>query len=124
NNQPGSVTPSQDNEVLVTGYGGDTNATTATIDSGFTVSDTFAYVGGSNMGGSAAYLIETTAGAKNPTWSAGVNGPAIIATFKAVAVAASTVVLPPQIITFAKYDLRRRMPVSDSGNQKKQRGGH
>ena len=88
--QTGSVTPSQANELLVTGMSINSNApgVVPTIDSGFTVSDADGFGSGNNMGGGAAYLIQTAAAAVNPTWSLGIataNPAAAIATFKAVA---------------------------------------
>jgi hypothetical protein len=82
--QPGSVTPGSANEIVITGVGGITQGTIS-IDSGFTISDQFAY-NGAAFGGSMAYLIQTTATAENPTWSwnGGANeASAVIATFKA-----------------------------------------
>jgi hypothetical protein len=81
--QPGSVTPSVDNEIVITGLGGVTQGTMS-INSGFTISDQFAY-NGSAFGSSLAYLVQTTATAENPTWSwnGGANeATAVIATFK------------------------------------------
>ncbi len=65
--QPGSVTPGQDDELLVSGLGVNSNDA-LTPDSGFTVSDQIPK-GGAGVGGAMAYLVETTATAKNPTWS-------------------------------------------------------
>ena len=65
----GSVTPTNDNSVVVTGFTCDNNSGVAvTIDSGFTKYSTN-YSGGNNMGGGIAYLIQTTASAVNPTWN-------------------------------------------------------
>lgn len=64
---PGSVTPSQDNDILITAlcyY----PSNTPTIGSGFTISDNVDYVA-EHMGIALAYKIQTSAGAENPTWS-------------------------------------------------------
>ena len=80
----GSVTPSQDNSLLVAGLasgGGDNSGTT--IDLGFTVSDVSVYSAGVNFGGAIAYLVETISAAKNPTWTFNFDfGAANIAVFK------------------------------------------
>lgn len=87
--QTGNVTPSEDKELLFSGVVIDINGSnTYAIDSGFVVSDENDYTVASNEGGAAAYLIETSAAAKNPTWSwAGGSGGAAasIATYKAAA---------------------------------------
>jgi len=83
--QPGSVTPSVDNELVVTGVGNYQIAETSySIDSGFTITDQFTPTGNSISGGM-AYLVQTTATAENPTWSypVAVATVAAIATFKA-----------------------------------------
>lgn len=66
---PGSVTPSTNDQLVVSvlGYGGGPATTIVSIGDGFTISDqtgtTPAYVIGM------AYLIQTTAAAVNPTWT-------------------------------------------------------
>ena len=85
--QPGSVTPTQDNELLVTGLGQQSTPNTISIDSSFTVTDQQAYHSGNgNFGAALAYLVQTSAAAANPTWSETVTGfaaiGATIATFK------------------------------------------
>ncbi len=83
--QPGSVTPSEDNEIVITGLAW-LDAGGATINSGFTISDQTPTVGGQSISGGAAYLIQTTATAVNPTWtiltSSG-GAAAVSASFKA-----------------------------------------
>lgn len=92
--QPGSVTPTTDNQLVITGLctikdaGGSSG--TYSIDSGFAIIDQDAATAGLE-GGACAYLIQTSAGAVNPTWSwtdASAVG-ATIATFKAAAGGAS-----------------------------------
>lgn len=87
--QPGSVTPTENDEVLVADLGEDGAITNLAIDSSFIGLQTIAYQAGSNEGGGAAYKIQTAAGAENPTWSWTTARKAVtaIATFKAGAVA-------------------------------------
>lgn len=84
--QPGSVTPSVDNEILITVMGFDDGESSATIDSSFTISDQI----NANYywwGIALAYKIQTTAGAENPTWSwtGSTRAVSAIASFKAAA---------------------------------------
>lgn len=67
--QPGSLTPSMDGCLLATLIGFNASTTTPTIDLSFSVRTFTNYSGGNNFGGAFATLIETTAAAKNPTWS-------------------------------------------------------
>ena len=66
--QPGSVTPSVDNELLISclNYA---DTTTISINSSFTLPVQEPLVGGQHYGGALAYKIQTSAGAENPTWS-------------------------------------------------------
>ena len=64
----GSVTPTQDNEIVIVGITID-SGTTLTINGGFTTAFTYDFMGGTSMGGGLAYLIQTTATSANPTWS-------------------------------------------------------
>lgn len=66
--QPGSLTPSGNNYLVVTGLtfsGMDTVA----INGGFTISDQVNFGTGNNFGGGLASLVQTSAAASNPTWS-------------------------------------------------------
>jgi hypothetical protein len=65
--QPGSVSPSQNNELIVTGLL--MGPGTASIDSGFNTPIQTAFNGGNAYGTAMSYLVQTTAGAVNPTWS-------------------------------------------------------
>ncbi|SRR6266436_3581628 len=88
----GSVTPSVDNELVVTGISpGSGYQTSLTIDSSFTVSDKTVYSGGVNFSEGMAYKVQTTAAAVNPTWSWDTSdfSAANIATFKAAVGAAA-----------------------------------
>lgn len=68
--QPGSITPSADGELVVTGIG--FNATnTMSINSSFNITDQINASSGLRQGVALAYKIQTTAAAVNPTWSWG-----------------------------------------------------
>jgi len=90
--QPGSVTPSEDNELVFTAIATDVGSGTPTIDSGFTVIDSAPNVGGSYIGGGIAYKIQTTAAAVSPawTWTSSSQLPTSIATFKAATAAGNS----------------------------------
>lgn len=97
-NMPGSVTPTEDNEVLVCGVM-NTGGTLSSISGGFTIAGTVAYAGGLHMGVGAAYKIQTTAGPENPAWNSTTNNGTNIVTFK------EGVLIPP---TTGKLLSRRR----------------
>lgn len=84
---PGSITPSQNSEIVVTGYGSDANNTAPSVDSGFTLLDTVTGTGHNLLG--LAYIVQGTAVAVNPTWSIDIaqNNHAAIASFKGPATA-------------------------------------
>lgn len=85
---PGSGTPSQANEVVVTAINIGGANLSITVDGGFTAL-TIPGVSGVNYGGGIAYLIQTSAAAASPTWSwTGVNEAA--AAMNAFKVAASS----------------------------------
>jgi hypothetical protein len=65
----GTVTPAQNDSLVITALGHNTLSATPTIDSGFTVSDRVAVVAANNYGGALAYLVQTAAEAVTPTWS-------------------------------------------------------
>lgn len=87
----GSVTPSEDNELLVTGATASTSGfNISSVDSGFTTTDIIQPGFGDSSatyGMALAYLVQTTAASKNPTWTySGTHNPtAVVATFKASA---------------------------------------
>lgn len=66
--QPGSITPAEDNELLVTGLSWN-NANAASINGGFSIATQVAIAGGQHLAVAIAYLIQTTAAAANPTWT-------------------------------------------------------
>ncbi len=68
--QPGSLTPSDDDCLVVIGVAVTANETIA-INGSFSTPVTNAFTPGQNLGGSASYWIQTTATAANPTWTFG-----------------------------------------------------
>lgn len=79
-----SVTPTQDNELLVAISGNPTPGSfPSAISDGFTIQHSIANSSGNYFGFSIAYQIQTTATARTPVWTNG-DGNAI-ATFKAAA---------------------------------------
>lgn len=89
----GSVTPGQDNELVISGICVTNNGGGAvSINGGFTITNTVAFSSGNHEGVSMAYLIQTTATAANPQWNATNSADSLtasIATFKAVAASSS-----------------------------------
>lgn len=68
--QTGSVTPTTNNQLLVTSIAGASTSAVYSINSSFTVIDTVSVIAGQAYGGALAYLVQGTAGAVNPQWSA------------------------------------------------------
>lgn len=89
--QPGSVTPSEANELIITGLGA--NDMTGLGISPGTVAASISTVGGTSYGSGLGYHIQTTATAENPTWSwtNAYNCAARVATFKAAGGSGGTV---------------------------------
>ncbi len=72
--QPGSITPSINNELLLTGVCSNSVPSSSyaySVDSSFTIATNGwkPYQPGSNYATGSAYLVQTTATAENPTWS-------------------------------------------------------
>lgn len=89
--QPGSITPSGNNYLVISGNG--FNGTqTLSINSSFTITDQQQYGAGNNYGTALAYLVQGAAAAVNPTWSWGSSNfaAASIASFKVPVVASTT----------------------------------
>lgn len=85
--QPGSITPSEDNTVVITGCTTTNDGSISSIDGGFTLSNSVA-PGGTNVTSGVSYLIQTSAAAANPTWTLSgtvTRENAVIASFKAAA---------------------------------------
>lgn len=64
--QPGPITPSQANGLLVSCFGADFVGGTPVVNGSFTITNS---INTSNDQGALAYLIQTSAAAANPTWS-------------------------------------------------------
>ena len=65
--QPGAITPSANGALIVTGYSNSSGTTAPAITAPFTLADSVP--AGANGGpAAAAYLVQTTAAAVNPTW--------------------------------------------------------
>lgn len=79
--KPGSVTPANDNSLIITGLC--TDGATATIDTAFSLLGEVAYSASVNMGSHSAGLVLETAAATDPTWTQAASGPfsAAIAVF-------------------------------------------
>lgn len=88
--QTGSVTPSENDELIIAACSHQGDA--IGIDSGFTLQVQIPLLGGVGLGIDFAFLIQTTAGAVNPTFTlaASDNHEAAIATFKAAAAGGDT----------------------------------
>jgi hypothetical protein len=70
--QPGSVTPTQNNELVVTGICSDTQIDS--IDGSFVITTNIAGVPSTSFDVAAARLIQTSAAAANPTWTVNSSG--------------------------------------------------
>jgi hypothetical protein len=68
---PGSVTPTEDNELVVTCLTFDRDSGGITPPTGFTLLDSQEYSSGVNMGFAIAYKIQTTAATETPNWTTG-----------------------------------------------------
>jgi hypothetical protein len=79
---PGSVTPTTDNQLVLSGFGWN-SATTITSVTGATAFQQTDFAGGTNYGGGGAYQIQTTATAVNMAWnfSGTTAGDIVTATF-------------------------------------------
>lgn len=86
-NITGSITPSEDNCLVITGLGFTGNSATITIDGSYAITDQIDYAGATNKGAALAYAIQTSLAASNRTWTYSTNEYAVttIASFKASA---------------------------------------
>lgn len=64
--QPGSITPSENNCLIISGTGWNSSGST-TVDGGFSETGELSPGGGNNFGTVMSYLIQTSAAAANPT---------------------------------------------------------
>lgn len=69
--QAGSITPTANNELVISAISWFQNSTSATINSGFATPILGGRVIGQCIGGGASFLIQTIAAAVNPTWTMG-----------------------------------------------------
>jgi hypothetical protein len=67
--QPGSITATQADAILVTSCAWDVDTTTASVNLSFTGTVSVAATSGNHVGGGLAYRIDTSATATNPTWT-------------------------------------------------------
>lgn len=81
---PGSITPTQDNELVVTSLAFSGAGTPVSINGGFTETNEIDFNSGIYYGNALAYLIQTSAAAANPTWTRTNSSPlaSTIASFK------------------------------------------
>lgn len=93
--QPGSITPTQSGETIVTGVAHSATSGTNSINQSFTISDTSLQTNGANNGVAEAYLEQGAAAAVNPTWT-GLGGVYLIATIASFKITAA-VTTPPLI---------------------------
>ena len=85
--QPGSITPAEDNELLVACAYQDNGAGPSTIDSGYTEVADLVFIASNSLGLIFGYKIQTAAGAENPTFTYTATNPRRLAAaaFKAAA---------------------------------------
>lgn len=65
----GSITPTQDGEVIIAAIAGWSGASTFTVGQGLTLTFAADFSGGNTIGGASGRLIQTTAAAINPIWT-------------------------------------------------------
>lgn len=87
--QSGSITPTEDNTLVVAAVAFDDNSSGAvSLDGGFTIRNSQPFVTGHSLACSIATLVQTSAAAANPTWNitnSAATREATIASFKSVA---------------------------------------
>lgn len=101
--QPGSVTPANNNALIISGLSFNQSSTMQAINSGFTRTSWKNFGSGNNYGGAMAYLIQTTAAAVNPTWSnysGGDTESAVIAVFNSADTTSTSISQDSNIIFF------------------------
>lgn len=76
----GSVTPAFNGSLFITCLAYDHVTQTPSINDSLTVDDRIAYLAGTNTGIASAHLIQTTAGALNPTWTNAASTTDMVAT--------------------------------------------
>jgi len=84
----GNITPTQDNELIVTSVAGQADITTGTPPSGFTIQTSVTFAGGVHWSSGIATQIQTTATTIGATWTLGTGTHcAVIASFTAASAA-------------------------------------
>lgn len=105
----GSITPSENNELIISGFG-TVNATTPTVSGGTTL-----FLGATGLnaglwfGGAGSYLIQTTAAAIDATWLPSDDNSRVIASFKAASTA-------PAVYTYYRAITAGNATGSDQAN--------
>jgi hypothetical protein len=98
----GSITPSANGELLISGFSSGNTSAPFTIDSSFAVFGSENSGGANSNGIAAAYLVQASAAAVNPAWS--MSGTSFVGTFvasfPAIAPPAGTPPNPSQFIIF------------------------
>jgi hypothetical protein len=80
---PGTITPLEDNELIVSALSDNSASTVYAIDAGMTLGPTVVFIGGTAYGVAMAYEIQTTKAANTPTWTAsGANNSSTQASFR------------------------------------------
>lgn len=94
--QPGSVTPTVNNELIISSIAYDISDVSS-IDSSFTITNHSAYSNSNSYGGAMAYLVQSTAASVNPTWTMTSNNDinATILSFKTTSGSTPTLVQGP-----------------------------
>lgn len=67
--QPGTVTPGSNNNLIITGVAHNNAGSTMSVNESFTISNQTTAVGSQCVGVAMGYQIQTTATARNPTWT-------------------------------------------------------
>lgn len=82
--QPGSVTPAENGSLVIAGMTFNGAVTSPSVDSSMTLQETVPYLAANYMGALAAYYIQPTAAAINPTfsWTTSINNSSAICVFK------------------------------------------
>ena len=84
--QPGTITPTQNNELVIVAMAGDLPTTGSyAINGGYSIFGSGLFINGTAVGGAGAYLIQTAKAATNPTYTitgSGGNMSAVIDSFK------------------------------------------
>jgi len=105
----GSVTPTEAGALILTGVIGKNASTDTVTPSGFTVASHFSNSAGESLQGSAAYYLQPTIAAIDPTWQfspAHGNTAAGTVVFQATAVAARLSQLPVEVVVLPAAELR------------------